>query len=58
MDYEVYIKGTLNLGLLYGRKVISSIGLRGFVDSDYAGDMDKRRSLSGYMFFFHGCLIN
>lgn len=53
-----YIKGTLNLGLLYGKKSDCSTGLKGFVDSNYAGDMDRRRSLSGYMFFLHGCLIN
>ncbi|KAH9649108.1 Integrase catalytic domain-containing protein [Citrus sinensis] len=33
-------------------------GLYGYVDSDYAGDLDKRRSLTGYMFFLDGCLVN
>ena len=32
--------------------------LLGFVDSDYAGDLDRRRSLAGYMFLFNGCLVN
>lgn len=28
------------------------------MDSDYAGDLDRRRSLIGYMFTFNGCLIS
>ncbi|KAH9751314.1 hypothetical protein KPL71_014247 [Citrus sinensis] len=33
-------------------------GLLGFVDSDYAGDLDRRRSLTGFMFMYEGCFIN
>lgn len=46
-----YIIGTLGLGLLYRRKDIKGIGLWGFFYYDFAGDMDKRMSLTGYMFF-------
>jgi hypothetical protein len=29
----------------------------GYVDSNYASDLDKRRSLSGYVFTFGGCVV-
>ena len=44
-----YFKGTLNVGLMYEidrEKVGTALG---FVDSDYARDLDKR-SLTGYVF--------
>lgn len=30
-------------------------GLIGYMDSDFAGDLDKRRSLNGYVFTVGGC---
>ena len=33
-------------------------GVVGYVDSDYAGDLDKRRSLTGYVFTIGGCAIS
>ena len=30
----------------------------GYVDSDYAGDLDKRRSLTGYVFTLCGSVIS
>ncbi|KAH9778820.1 Integrase catalytic domain-containing protein [Citrus sinensis] len=53
-----YLSGTLSCGLVYGKNKGSCEGLLGFVDSDYAGDLDRRRSLTGYMFLFNGCLVN
>lgn len=38
-----YPRGTSNTCLQFGK---SKIGLVGYVDSDYAGDLDKRRSLT------------
>ncbi|XP_038896570.1 secreted RxLR effector protein 161-like [Benincasa hispida] len=32
--------------------------LVGYVDLDYAGDLNKRRSLSGYIFLFGMCILN
>ena len=29
-----------------------------YVDSDFVGDLDKRRYLTGYMFIIGGCAIN
>ncbi|KAH9655442.1 hypothetical protein KPL70_022326 [Citrus sinensis] len=54
----MYLNGSLSHGLVYGRSKGRSDGLLGFVDSDYAGDLDRRRSLTGFMFMYERCLIN
>ena len=33
-------------------------GLVGYVDSDFAADLDKRRSLTGYVFTLGGCAVS
>ena len=48
-----YLKGTHNFGLLY--KKSNSNSCIGFSDSDWAGDLDDRRSTSGYIFQVAGC---
>ena len=53
-----YLKGTLGLELQYRRTGGRNDGLCGYVDSDFAGDNDIRRSLTSYMFMLNGCLIN
>lgn len=53
-----YLKGTLSLDLLYERKIEYNISLKGFVDSSYVGDIDRKRSLIGYMLLLNRCLIN
>ena len=45
-----YIRGTLNVGLVYERDTTGGQLCIGYVDSDYAGDLDKRRSTTGYVF--------
>ncbi len=42
-----YLKGTLNFGLKYSAR---NPELVGYSDSDWAGDIDTRRSTSGYVF--------
>jgi hypothetical protein len=44
-----YLKGTLDLKLCLGGKDIS---LKGYCDADWGGDLDTRRSTTGYVFFF------
>ena len=44
-----YVKGTLDHGLWYGRSNMCS--LLGFSDSDWVGDIDDRKSTSGFVFF-------
>ncbi|KAL5546738.1 hypothetical protein UlMin_006425 [Ulmus minor] len=53
-----YVKGALNVGLLYKRCEGSCAKLMGYVDTDYAGDLDKRRSLIGYVFTLFGCTMS
>ena len=43
-----YLQGTANYGLFYKKGEKSD--LFGFTDSDYAGDLDDRKSTSGYVF--------
>ena len=42
-----YVKGTSNVALCYGG---SDFIVRGYIDSDYAGDLNKSKSTSGYVF--------
>ena len=37
--------------ICYGKRDAS---VEGYTDADYAGDLDKRRSTSGYIFMFAG----
>jgi hypothetical protein len=54
-----YIKGTLDYGCRYKptpTPTVPGLGLKpeGYVDSDWAGCVDTRRSTSGYVFFMGG----
>jgi len=45
-----YIKGTINVGLVFEKDSTGKQECIGYVDSDYAGDLDKRRFTMGYVF--------
>ncbi|GKE26381.1 hypothetical protein Tco_1441765 [Tanacetum coccineum] len=45
-----YLKGTADVGLVYGRDQGKHVDVDGFVDADYAKDPDKGRSITGYHF--------
>ena len=47
-----YIKNTISYGLTYSRD--SDLSPSGFVDADYGGCRDTRRSTSGYIFLMAG----
>ena len=50
-----YLKGTRDYGLLFPRNNDSDTPmLVGFSDSDYAADVDTRRSTTGYLFMISG----
>lgn len=51
-------KETLSYGLMYDIFKGLRDGLQEYVDVDYTGDLDKRISLTGYLFMVNGCLIN
>lgn len=50
-----YLRKTINHGLLFGG---GSYELCGYVDVDYAGDTENRRSTSGAVFILKGCPIS
>jgi len=45
-----YILNTVDVGLVFERDEKVGNYIVGYCDSDYAGDMDKRRSTTGYVF--------
>jgi hypothetical protein len=53
-----YLKGTLDYGLFYKKKKSERHELVGFSDSDYAGDVDDRKSTSGYVFLLSGVAVS
>lgn len=50
-----YLKGTLNYGLFY--PATPECEIKAYADSDYAGDLVKRKSTTGYLIFFKGGLV-
>ncbi|GAX79480.1 hypothetical protein CEUSTIGMA_g6921.t1 [Chlamydomonas eustigma] len=46
---------TREMGIVYGSKKMDMVG---YCDADYAGDMDTRRSTTGYVFSMHGGAIS
>ncbi|KAH9725713.1 hypothetical protein KPL70_007982 [Citrus sinensis] len=50
-----YIRGTSDVALCYGG---SEFTVRGYVDSNFAGDLDKRKSTTGYVFTLAGAAVS
>ena len=50
-----YLKATKSLYICYGSQDLS---VRGYTDSDYARDLDKRRSTVGYVFMLAGGVVS
>ncbi|XP_073152743.1 secreted RxLR effector protein 161-like [Henckelia pumila] len=53
-----YLKETTRLNLIYSGIKQSTCGVIGYCDSDYAADLDKRRSLTGYIFTVGGNVVS
>ncbi|KAJ4716980.1 Retrovirus-related Pol polyprotein from transposon TNT 1-94 [Melia azedarach] len=51
-----YLKGTFDVGLIYGGDTQCLV--TGFSDSDYAGDVDSRRSMTGYVFTLGSLVVS
>nr|GEY78204.1 retrovirus-related Pol polyprotein from transposon TNT 1-94 [Tanacetum cinerariifolium] len=53
-----YLKGTAYIGLAYDKDQGKYVDFDGFVDADYAKDLEKDRSIIGYVFLVHGCVVS
>ena len=54
-----YLRGTTKVGLLFqGLEEGKPKVLQGYIDADYAGDLDQRRSITGYVFKVAGLTIS
>ena len=55
-----YLRGTSDYGLCYqGRPSLERVlDIHGFFDADWVGDLDQRRSTSGYVFGLFGGAVN
>jgi len=53
-----YLKESKNIGLCFDRETNSDCKIAGYSDSDFAGDLDRRRSLTGYAFTLSGSAIS
>ncbi|KAJ9506890.1 hypothetical protein QJQ45_002417 [Haematococcus lacustris] len=49
-----YVASTVSYGLAFG----GAEGLVGFCDADFAGDLDTRRSTTGFVFTMHGAAVS
>ncbi|CAJ2646442.1 unnamed protein product [Trifolium pratense] len=52
-----YLNGSLKGGLKYTRTDPRRDALEGYVDADYAGNIDTRKSLSGFVFTLFGTAV-
>src|SRR5215208_5613568 len=50
-----YLKGTIDKGITYSGKEKT---FAGYSDSDFAGDIDDRKSTGGYVFLLHGGAVS
>jgi hypothetical protein len=50
----LYLRGTYELGIRYHRDVFHPDQLWGWVDADWAGDTETRRSHTGYVLMMNG----
>ena len=51
-----YLAGTSDYGITFGAGA-ADLNLLGYCDADYAGDIDTRRSTTGYVFLYNGGAI-
>ncbi|XP_057969312.1 secreted RxLR effector protein 161-like [Malania oleifera] len=48
-----YLRGTTGYGITFNRQLSDSL-MVGYLDADYKGDLNNRRSTTGYVFTFVG----
>jgi hypothetical protein len=52
-----YISGTTEYGCKYTYRSFTNLKLLGYSDSDHAGDLEKKKSTSGVVFFLNGNVV-
>ena len=52
------LKGTATYGLMFAASVDTGGGLIGYSDADWAGDVNDRKSTSGYLFMMNGAAVS
>ena len=52
-----YVHGTTDFGIMFGGRDAVR-GLQGYCDADYAGDVDTRKSTTGYVFTLNGGAVS
>ena len=53
----MYIYGTMDIGLQFTKDDSQGLHLVGYVDLNFTGDLDKRKSTTGYLFTLAGASI-
>jgi hypothetical protein len=52
------LNGTRDYGLIFGWSSSANDLVQGFVDSDFAKDLNRGRSITGYAFMVMGSLVS
>lgn len=58
MDTKVYLKGSTDIGLKFARQGREEEAIIGYVNYEFAGYIDRRKSLTGFVFTMFGTAIN
>ncbi|KAL8469102.1 hypothetical protein ACS0TY_032080 [Phlomoides rotata] len=53
-----YLNGSVEKGLKFQKRAEGSVPLVGYVDADYATNIDTRKSLTGYVFTLFGTTVS
>ena len=53
-----YVRGTMTTGIVYSREQNQGNIIVGYVDADYAGNIDNRKSMTGFCFSFWNNLVS
>lgn len=53
-----YVKGSINMVLSFSGCEETNDMISGYVDLNFAGSIDTRKSLTGYVFTFHGTVVS
>lgn len=52
-----YLKGTIDYGLHFNKKQ-KTLSLCGYSDADFAGDIETRKSTTGFIVIWSGCVVS